>query len=133
MGSPEEAIFGRLSNTRAVSTLCSTRISPGHIDYNVALPAISYFLVYDPREHAMGRDPNVGSPRYQVDIWSTSFGQMMSLANAVKNSLRDYGGTTWATIQRIFFEGQMRFADIDPESNRITHHTAQDYTVWWNT
>lgn len=133
MGSPEQAIYGRLTNTVAVTTLCSTRISPGYIDYNVRLPAVSYFQVSDPRVHAMGRDPNVGSPWYQVDVFSTSYYQMKLLSNAVKNSLRDYSGSTWGTIQRIFFEGEHFMVEQDPETNLITHRASHDYIVWWNT
>jgi len=133
MAGPHEAIFGKLRNTAAVTAICSTRISPGFIDYNVKLPAIAYFQVSDPRVHAMGRDPNVGSPRFQVDIYSTSFSQMKTLANAVRNSLRDYTGSTWGTIQRMFYEGQIEFVDIDPESKLVTHRAAQDYIIWWNT
>ena len=133
MGSPHEAIFGKLSNTRAVTTLCSTRIYPNYIDYNVKLPAIAYSQIYDPRVHAMGRDPNVGAPRFQVEIFSTSFTQMRNLSAAAMNALRDYTGSTWGTIQRIFYEGQSEAADIDPESRLVTHHATQDYVVWWNT
>lgn len=133
MGSPHEAIFGKLSHTRAVTTLCSTRIYPGYIDYNVKLPAIAYQMLYDPRVHAMGRDPNVGSPRFEVNVFSTSFTQMKTLSAAVMNALRDYSGSTWGTIQRIFYEGQTEFTDIDPESNRVAHRASQDYVVWWNT
>lgn len=133
MGSPDEAIFGKLSNTRAVTTLCSTRIYPGYIDYYVKLPAVSFNLLYDPRVHAMGSDPNIGSPRYEVNIFSTSLTQMRTLSNAVMNALRDYSGSTWGTIQRIFYEGKTEFIDIDPETNRVAHRAAQDYTVWWNT
>jgi hypothetical protein len=133
MAGPHEAIFGRLSHTVAVTTLCSTRISPAIIEYNVKLPAIAYFQVSDPREHAMGRDPNVGHPRFQIDIYSTSFSQMKALANAVKNSLRDYSGSTWGTIQRIFYEGQQEFIDVDPETKLVAHRAAQDYIIWWNT
>jgi hypothetical protein len=130
---PEEAIFGKLSHTVAVTTICSTRISPGYIDYNVRMPAVSYFQVSDPRVHAMGRDPNVGSPWFQVDICSTSYAQMKSLSNAVRNALRDYSGSTWGTIQRIFYEGQTNLVEVDPESRLVIHRASQDYIVWWNT
>ena len=133
MAGPHEAIYGKLTHTVAVTTLCSTRISPGYIDFNVRLPAIAYFQVSDPREHAMGRDPNVGSPRFQIDIYSTSFSQMKTLANAVKNALRDYSGSTWGTIQRVFYEGQVELVEQDPESKLITHRALQDYVIWWNT
>jgi hypothetical protein len=133
MAGPHEAIFGKLRNTAAVTAICSTRISPGIIEYGVPLPAIAYFQVSDPRDHAMGRDPNVGHPRFQIDIYSTSFAQMKALGNAVRNSLRDYTGSTWGRIQRMFYEGQLEFVDVDPETKLVTHRAAQDYIIWWNT
>jgi len=133
MGSPQEAIFGKLSHTVAVTTLCSTRIFPGFVDFNVRLPAVSYVMTYDPREHSMGRDPNIGSPHFQVDIYSTSYAQTLTLSNAVMNALRDYSGSTWGNIQRIFFEGKSEMVEQDPETRLITHRAIHDYIVWWNT
>lgn len=133
MASPQEAIYGKLSNTRAVTTICSTRIFPGYVDFNVKLPAVSYAQSYDPREHSMGKDPNVGSPHFQLDIYSTSYSQTMRLSNAVKNALRDYSGSTWGNIQHIYYEGYMEMVEQDPETRLVTHRVIQDYIVWWNT
>lgn len=133
MSFAHEAIYGKLTNTVAVTTLCSTRVYPNMIPQNAKLPAIGYWKVYDVTVHAMGRDPSVMETGFQLDIFSTSLSQLLALSAAARNTLRDYSGSTWCPIQRIFFEGQTENAEIDPESKLITHRAIQEYTIWWNT
>ena len=133
MGGPHETVFGKLRNTANITALCSTRIYPNQVPWNAPLPAIAYLKVWDRTFHAMGRDPSVYESGFQVDILSTELGQLMTLSARVKNALRDYSGSTWGTIQRIFFDGQTEVEEIDPESRTKTQRAVQNYTVWWAT
>lgn len=133
MSQPHEAIFGKLSHTVAVTTYCSTRIYPNFVPQNVKLPAISYLRTFDRTEHAMGRDPSVYASGFQLDIYSTDLNQLMTISARVRNALRDYSGSTWAYIQRVYFEGQNEMEEYDPESKLVTQRAIQNYIIWWNT
>ena len=132
MGTPDETIYGKLTNTVAVSTLVGLRIYPDIIPANARLPAMCYSQHTDPIEHAMCNDPNVYSPRYQIDIYSTSWGQMRSLSGKVRDALRNYSGTTWCNVQNIFYEGTVPMTEIDPETKQIIRRASQDYIIWWS-
>ncbi len=132
-GNPATLIYGKLANTAPATTILgSTKIYPMVIPQGVALPAITYSQISDPREHAMVGDPNIMHPRYQVSSWSTSYSQVKSLAYQVRLALQDLQTSTGTNIHRVFFENEIEMSEVDPMSKEITFHIAQDYIIWWS-
>ena len=132
-----EALYTKLSGTAGVSALVSTRIYPVVVPQNGSLPCITYQQISEPWAHAMGTDPGIRSPRYQISAWSTSYSQVKSVAKQVRTALQDFtgtmGGAGGIAVQRVFFEGETDMSDVDPESQAVTHHVAQDFIFWWST
>ena len=133
MASPQEAIYGRLNSRSGVTAHTSNRIYPHVVPQNAKLPAVVYFQVSDPREHAFLGDPNIAHPRFQVSCFSTSYSQLRALSKQVRYALQDYTGTTWCNVKRMFFDDETELSDIDPEGKTVTYQAAQDYIIWWST
>ena len=131
MAEVEAGIFGRLSGQTALTNLVGTKIFPGMAPPRTAMPYITYFKVSDYRVHAMRGDPGLAGPRIQVDVWSTSFTQAKSISIQVRTALQDFSGSTGGVaFQRIFFEDENSFTEMDLETDEPTYHISQDYFAW---
>lgn len=133
MGTVQEAVRGKLINSAGVTAICSTRVYPGMIPTGARLPAITYAQMSRGSVHAMQRDANLSNPLFQVSLFSTSAAQAGALASQVRAALKDYSGSTWASIQRIFIEDETWLTEIDPDSKRMVFQVAQEYEIWWST
>jgi len=133
MAEVEAGIFARLSGQAGVTNLVGKRIYGGIAPQDSTMPHITYFKVSEYQPHSMIVDSGPIRPRIQVDIWSTGYGQSKAIARAVRTALQDYSGTTGGiTFQRIFFEDENELPEIDPGTQAVTHHVAQDYFAWHN-
>jgi len=137
----EDAIYDRLRNFSALTTLLagSSNIYPLIIPQGSATPAVTYQQISNPGIHAMAADPNIRSPRFQVDSWSSAYSNVKAIAYQVQQALRDYSGSTQSvTIARIFYDNEVEMAEVGTaglkgQSKEITYHIAQDYIVWYST
>ena len=131
-----EALYSKLSGTTDLTALVSTRIYPRVAPQNAAFPYVIFFQVSNPGMHAMGNDPNIQAPRWQVSSWADSYSSVRSVAKQVKAALKDYtgtmGGSSGIEVQRIFYENEVDMVDIDPETNEPIYHIAQDYIIWFS-
>lgn len=133
MAEVEQGIFARLSGQAGVTNLVGKRIYTGTAPQGHNLPYITLFKVSEDRPHAMIIDPGIVRPRIQVSCWSTDYSNVKSISNAVRTALQDYSLTTGGiTFQRILFEDETNLTEIDPDTNKIIHHVAQDYFAWHN-
>ena len=132
-----EALYSKLSGTTDLTALVSTRIYPRIAPQNTAFPYVIFFQVSNPGYHAMLNDPNINSPRWQISTWAETYSSARAIAKQVKAALRDYsgtmGGSSGVSVQRIFYENEVDYTDVDPETKAVTHHIAQDYIIWHST
>jgi hypothetical protein len=132
-GDVAQTICGRLSNTAGVSAIFSTKIFPQNVPQNRTLPAVTFNEVTRTVAHSFGGDYGLYTSRMQVSSWSTSYSQAKALAIQVRKSLMDYKGSTWATVQRSFFDYEVDLMEIDNVTKEEVRHIAQDFIVWWTT
>lgn len=127
-----EALYTKLSTGTLTTSLGSTNIFPMVIPQESPLPAVTYQEISEPWVHAMGSDPGLRSPRYQISIWSTSYSQAKSISKTVRTLLRDFTGNLGGSVpvQRIFFENEQDFSITDSVTQEVTYHVAQDYLIW---
>jgi hypothetical protein len=84
----ESAIFSRLSGFTGLADLIVSRIYPLILPQGCALPAVTYQRVATaPREVAMGGDPGIASPRFQVTAWAGNFDEARAVAEQVRLAL----------------------------------------------
>jgi len=129
-----EALYKQLTTATLTTHLGSTAIYPIVIEEKKGLPAVTYQEISETRVHAMGADPGLAYPRYQISCWSTAYPQVKAMADAVRSILQDFstklGGAAGMDIQRIFFENEVDLWDVNPMTNKIIYHVAQDYIIW---
>ncbi len=131
-----EALYKQLTTATLTTKLGSTAIYPIMIPQGVNLPAVTYQEISESPVHAMGADPSLMFPRFEISSWSSSYKQVKIIADSVKSVLRDFGSTklggaaAGVYVQRIFFENETDFLDIDRETGTMTFHVAQDYIIW---
>ena len=73
MATIEDAIFTRGSTFAGLTALLGTnptRLYPTQAPQNAVAPYVTYQMISDPREHAMGVDPGVAHPRFQFSPWA---------------------------------------------------------------
>jgi len=68
----EDAIFTRGSTFGGLTALIGTRIYPVQAPQNAIAPYVTYQMISNPREHAMGADPGVAHPRFQFSPFATT-------------------------------------------------------------
>lgn len=127
------ALVSQIKNTAAITTYTSNRIYPLYAPQRARTPYIIYRQVSNVPIHTMTNDPKIKSYRIQLSMRSTSFTTVCGLSTQVKTALRDKTGTLGTsnfTVQRIFFDNEYDFPDLDPETERVLCHRAQDYIVW---
>lgn len=132
-----EALYSQLSGTSDLTALVSMRIYPGVAAQCASLPYIIFSQVSNAAHHAMSNDPNIQSPRWQISTWAETYSGVRAIAKQVKAALQDYtgtmGGSGGVEVQRVFFENEIDYTDLDPETKAITHSVAQDYIIWHST
>jgi len=128
-----QAIYSGLKTTTGITSLTSNRIYPLVAPQGVVKPYITYQQISNVPEHAMGTDPKIRSARIQVSAWATSYSGVLAVSTQIKTALRDKQGILGSSIfnvQRIFYDDENDFVDVDPESKKITYYRAQDFIVW---
>ena len=129
-----QAIYSQLKATAAITALTSNRIYPLIAPQSSLFPHLIYHQISNvPPSHTMTKDPKISRYRFQVSSWATSYNGMIALSTQVKTALRDKIGVIGSSIfnvQRIFFDGETDLPDINPITENIIFHRAQDFIVW---
>ncbi len=122
----EDALFSRLSGFAGLTSLVGTRIYPVQLPQDVTLPAVVYTRISSEREVAMGKDPGIARPRFDVSAWATTFDSSRAIAEQIRLALERFRGTeAGIVIQDIFVEAENDVFD----STSITYHAAIDFEV----
>lgn len=126
----EEALYTYLSTYAGLIALTSTRIYPEEKPQNCIMPAVVYSRISTPREHTMGTDPGLASPRFQFTIYDTNHKNMLDVKAQIKAALQDYsgvmGGAGGVTVQAVILDDEN--AGYDAETKQ--YYTDVDYIIW---
>ena len=129
-----ESLYKELSGYASLVSLVGSEIYPVMIPIEAQLPCVSYRQISEVSNHAYVSDTILRKARYQVSSWSSEYSDAKAVAVQVRNKLQDFSGimgTTGVNVKRSFFDGEFDLDDIDPESNAILYHIAQDYIIWY--
>jgi hypothetical protein len=123
----EAAIWTTLHGHSGLHALTGDRIYPGIAPEGAAVPYVTYRRVSGPREHAMGHDPGLASPRFQVDAWDDDYDGARAVADEVIDALQDWSGTVGTVVvNRSILEGDQDNYDAETERWQI----AVDFIIW---
>ena len=94
----EEALFTRLSGFAGLVALVAARIYPVVLPQDVTLPAVSYQRVSGPRTSAMGSDPGLSHPRFEVSAWSEDYLTAKTVKEQIRAALQRWRGTVSGVV-----------------------------------
>lgn len=128
-----QALYSHITSSTSITSLSSNRAFPMVAPINASMPYLTIHQISNVPAHTMVNDPEIHRYRIQISSWTTSFSQVVELSTAVKSTLRDLSGTLGSSnfvVQRIFFDTEFDFPEINPETNKIIYQRAQDYLIW---
>ena len=123
MADTEELILSRLSGYAGLIALIGSRIYPLTIPQECSLPALTYMVISDPPEHAMGNDADISTMRMQISCLADSYKSAKAVYAQVKAALSRYRA---GTIKDIFLETPMD--DFEPETS--VFQIIVDFTIY---
>jgi hypothetical protein len=89
----DEAIYTRATTGPTLQPLIGTRCYPVQLPQNPAYKAITYQRISTPREHAMGSEPGIAHPRFQLTAFDTTRTGARELAEAIRADFSRWRGT----------------------------------------
>lgn len=128
-----QALYSHIASSTSITSLSSNRIYPMIAPINSSMPYVTLHQISNVPTHVMVNDANIHMYRIQISSWTSSFSGVVSLSTAIKGVLRDLSGTLGSSnfvVQRIFFDTEFDFPEINPETNKIVYQRTQDYLIW---
>lgn len=127
MATIEESLFYKLSNTAAITAIApATRIYYITLDDSTALPAVSYQRTGTSRDYTLNEAQSMTEATFQVDAWSRTNSEMVSLATEIRDALDGFRGIVQGvTIERIL---QVNEFDL-PEAEGAIFRRYQSFRV----
>lgn len=119
----EKAIKDKLLERQQIKDIVGNRVIYKHLPQNPTYPAITFFLVTNPRHHNI----DVASPRWQFDSWALKYATVIKLANEIRLALQREKGI-WNGIKVIQGVYLNEF-DVEEPDNPNLHHRASDFRI----
>lgn len=117
----EHVIYSLLSNSVPVSALVSSRIYPIMLPQNAAYPAISYQVSEDGAESSYDGQGTFQRVSVEIDAWSDTHAGMLTLADEITNTLKNYSGTnSGVVIDKITIDSAVSVFETEIEKFRKT-------------
>lgn len=129
----EQALVSQLNISTSITSYTSNRIYPLDIPQGKTMPNIVYIPISDIPTVTNVEDAKISNVRFQISIRSTSYSQLRTLSTAIKNVLRDRKGSLGSSdfiVQRIFYDGEITFSEVNPENKQVNFHRSQEYIIW---
>lgn len=129
----EQALRSQLGLSTTITAYTSGRIYPLVVPQEAKKPNIIYAIISNVPIITNVEDAKIINARFQISIRSTSYSQLVALSTEVKEVLRDKKGSLGSSdfvVQRIFFDGETNFAEVNPQTKIAHYHRAQEYIIW---
>lgn len=110
----EASLYTRLSTWPALLALVSDRVYPMILPQNCTLPAVTYQrIASQPRVLAMGTDPGMARPRFQITAWAVDFDTARAVIDVCRLALE-----RWRSSGSSIDDGYvvMELDNYDPET-----------------
>lgn len=135
MISPEEAIRQRIYEAPGMASVYAKRVYPQIAPQGVVLPYLTYTRISgSPIHHLRGPD-TLARARIQVDIFSSTYSQMLAIAAATRKQLDGFRGAISVGTQSVHFSHlfldseQVQMVGPLSGSEDPIHRFIQDFVV----
>lgn len=132
MSTIDDALVARAAAFAGLTALIGSapmRLYPiGAASQNSARPYVTYQLISGPRVHAMGSDPGVAHPRFQLSCWDDTSTGARNVADQVRACYSRFRGILLSVdILDVFVDDEH---DLGREADTRYYQRAVDLTVW---
>ncbi|WP_339684233.1 tail completion protein gp17 [Gimesia maris] len=128
----EKALYQYLSDQTSITDITGTRIYPHHLPQSVtSYPVLTITLVSNSHGHHLTSASGETTARVQLDSWSESLSDAVSLAEAVRGELQGFSGTMdTVTIHFIQLDNEQNLSEppIDASDDWM-YRKSQDFLV----
>lgn len=129
--SAESGLFARLIAVTAVTDLLGDdpmRFFPERLPDSPSYPAATYQRVDTPPTRELAAAAGHARPRFQIDIWGTSFASVRAVANAVRGALDGYSDATLGAVAWVDERSGDPSTAAAPAGSTL-YRVSQDYMV----
>lgn len=129
----EKAIYSLLTGDGTLTGLVSTRIFPVLIPQKTTMPAIAYEQTSGARVHATDGPAGQVNSRWQFNCWGSSYASVRAVANALREAIDGYSGTTAGVIFQAIQSQDENDIKADPAgANRARRYgKSLDFEIWF--
>ncbi len=104
----EDAIINRATTGPNVSPIIGTRCYAFKLPASPTFPAMTFQRLKTTREHAMGSEPSIAHPEFQLSAFDTTRAGAQTLAEAIRKDFSRWRGTVLGVvIQDTLLEDQL--------------------------
>lgn len=126
-----EAVRALLIADSTISGIVSTGIYPLIAPQGSSLPCIVYQRISGPRISAHDGPSGLARPRYQYTCIAATYAAAKALANAVREVLDGYSGTTnGVQIETILIENEMDVYNFETDERASSYSVIIDCVIW---
>lgn len=124
----EKGVYSRLNADATLTTLVGTKVFAGRVDQEVAPPFVMFWRVSGTRPDSLAGHDGMTRALIQVDCFSTTYGQMKSINDAVRLSLDGFKGTMGTeTAKACRLVGEREYYDQEAE----LFVSSLDFSIWY--
>lgn len=128
-----EAIVAILLASSTLTDLIGNRVYPNYVPQNAAMPAVTYQRISGPRDHTFDGPSGLVQSRYQLNSWGATYGDMESVADAVRIAMDGFTGSVGGrVIQNIETDDETDIPVITPGVDQTRRMgSGMDFNIWY--
>jgi hypothetical protein len=133
MASIETALFKLLQDDAAVGALIADRIYPIWVPQGRAMPAVTYNQLAGGRDQMLSGPSGFVSAVFEFSCWAESYGQTRSVADAVRQALDGFDGTSdTIVIQSVQLQDENDIPAAEDGIDRLRRYgKILSFAVWF--
>lgn len=126
----ESAIRSHLSGFAGLTALVpATKILPGYIDENLALPAVTFFRLKTNPDNDWTQLQHE-SVNVQISVFATSAASALAIVSQVRAAMATFTGSfSGLIVNHAQLENQRHLVERDKDGGNITHHMPLEFSV----
>ena len=112
--------------------LIGNRLDPFVLEQGGALPAMTYQVVSNQRQHAFGAAVGIAFTRVQFDVYCADYDVLLAITEALRKRLDAYQGAAGTgTIEAAFFDGERDLYEPSVRQEaKGTFRRTMDYLIY---
>jgi hypothetical protein len=113
------------------NSLVAGRVYPLMLPQTCTFPAITYQRISSPRVHSHQGASGLAYPRFQINVYASTFASVKAILKLIRIGLDGYKGTIGTSPNTVkvgcsLIENELD--DYDPQSQ--LYYSSQDYIIW---